>query len=273
MVKTKVFVGNLPFSIKEAELAQEFEKAGKVVGANIISRGTRSLGYGFVEFDNESDAQNAVKLLDKAQVGEPQRPINVEIAKPREEGAEGAKPARAPRRRGGFSGRGGARGGARGAERGERGGRGGARGGFRRRGPSTRRTAPKRDDSNRVPSKTTLFVANLPFRVDDEAFAKVFKDAGLVPKSATVARARSGRSKGFGFVEFEAEGDQKKAFETLNDNEVEGRKIQVKIALTEAPKAEGKPAEKKEEPKKEEKKEEKKTEKKEEPKKETSKKA
>jgi hypothetical protein len=46
----------------------------------IITRGTRSLGYGFVEFANFDDAQKAAQELDKTQIAE--RTVNVEIAKP-----------------------------------------------------------------------------------------------------------------------------------------------------------------------------------------------
>jgi len=68
MVRTKCFVGNLSFSTAESQLAKEFEVAGKVISANIITRGPRSLGYGFVEFDSEEDAQNAVRLLNKKEI-------------------------------------------------------------------------------------------------------------------------------------------------------------------------------------------------------------
>jgi len=90
MVRTKVFVGNLSFQIKDTELATEFGAAGKVIGANIITRGPRSLGYGFVEMDSEQDADNAVKVMNKKEING--RPINVEIAKPQDETKE-----RAPR--------------------------------------------------------------------------------------------------------------------------------------------------------------------------------
>jgi len=65
MVRTKVFVGNLDFKTKEPELAAAFGAAGKVIGANIITRGPRSLGYGFVEMETEEDAQKAVQLMNK----------------------------------------------------------------------------------------------------------------------------------------------------------------------------------------------------------------
>jgi len=100
---TKVFVGNLSFKTKESELSDEFSVVGRVVSANIIIRGNRSLGYGFVEFEKEQDAQSALQSLNRKSING--REINVELATPRQEGAP-----RPPNpRRGGF--RGGFRGG------------------------------------------------------------------------------------------------------------------------------------------------------------------
>jgi RNA recognition motif-containing protein len=254
---TKVFVGNLAFSTTEQTLAKEFESAGKVTSANIITRGPRSLGYGFVEMESEEAAQNAVRLLNKKEIDG--RQINVEVAKPREEGAEGEeRKERRPRAaRGGFRGTRG-RGGFRG---GFSGGRGGGR--FRRpfyrneqmeeeeeddnrpqrsfrrrrggRGRGARGGSVRRGSENREESKTTLFVANLPFKFDDQAFADVFKQIGLNPKSAHVVTKRNGLSKGYGFVEFNNEADQQKALKEINNKQVEGRDLSVKIALTENP--------------------------------------
>jgi len=274
MVRTKVFVGNLSFSTAESELAKHFETAGKVASANIITRGPRSLGYGFVEMESEQDAQNAVRLLNKKEIDG--RQINVEVAKPREEGEHEheEKPSR-----GGFRGGRGGRGGFRGGFRGGRGGRGGFRGG--RGGPingerrfqprsegegSKPRGKPERQEpDNRTPSKTLLFIANLPFSLDDDGFAKVLKDNSLAFKSAHVVKKRSGRSKGFGFAEFDNESDQQKALNALNKKAVEGRELIVKVALTDEANAASGKEEKKDEkpaPAKEEKKEEKPAEKK-----------
>jgi len=273
----KVFVGNLAFKTTEADLAREFATAGKVAGANIITRGPRSLGYGFVEFDSLDDANNAVKLLNKKDIDG--RPVNVEVAKPRAEGEEGAANNNAEGGDAAGRGRGGRRGGARGrgARGGARGTRGGARGGARssseggqqgeeatseevedtnrprggrrgRGGRGTTRGAPRGaprggrggqrnaqgsdQPDNRVESKTTLFVANLPFSLDDETFGKVFTDDGLKFKSAHVVQKRNGRSKGFGFAEFDTEEDQKKALAALNNKKIQDRELIVKIALT-----------------------------------------
>jgi len=246
MVRTKVFVGNLDFQTKEAELVQQFGQAGKVISANIITRGPRSLGYGFVEMDNEEDANKAVQLLNKKEIDG--RPVNVEVAKPRDEtkpkeGEATTTDSTNSATRGSPRGRGGRGGRSRG--RGGRGGRGFARGtsSFRPRETSTGTstgTAPVRQqqaeqkEEERTPSKTMLFVANLPFKLDDDTFAAVFKDAGLTFKSAHVVKnQRSGRSKGFGFVEFDNEADQVKALNTINKKVVDERELIVKVALTE----------------------------------------
>jgi RNA recognition motif-containing protein len=251
MVRTKVFVGNLDFQTKEAELVQQFGAAGKVISANIITRGPRSLGYGFVEMDSEEDAAKAVQLLNKKEIDG--RPVNVEVAKPRDETK--AKEANANTnstdegaRRGSSRGRGGRGGRSRGGR--GRGGRGFSRGtsSFRPRtegaprenqqnttgAPVSPKQPRERQEENRTPSKTMLFVANLPFKLDDDTFAKVFKDASLNYKSAHVVKnQRSGRSKGFGFVEFDNEADQQKALNTINKKVVDERELIVKVALTE----------------------------------------
>jgi len=254
MVRTKVFVGNLDFQTKESELAKQFSTAGKVISANIITRGPRSLGYGFVEMESEEDAQKAVQAMNKKEVDG--RPINVEVAKPRaEEGQETENKQQEGSGRGGFRGRGGrggfrgTRGGSRGGARGGatqtfqprggfRGGRGAARGGAQsfkpRNNGGTNPSKEEEEEDKRTPSKTTLFVANLPFKLDDESFGKILKDANLAYKTAHVVRnTRSQRSKGFGFIEFENEQDQQNALAALNNKTVEERQLVVKVALTE----------------------------------------
>jgi len=292
---TKVFVGNLSFKTKADELAAEFSAAGRVVSANIITRGPRSLGYGFVELESEEEASKAVALLNKRSVDG--REINVELAKPRDEtkiterrqgrGGGGGGGDRGDRggERGGMGGdRGGGRGGLRRGGGGGRGGgrgRGGAppgsdnnaplpahgdnnappsdsgRGGFRprryrprgppgggpphsnapggegiqhrERRPRGPPRGPPRPD-NRTPSSTTLFVANLPFAMEDAGLSGLFKD--LKVSKAHVVKNRNGRSKGFGFVEFENEADQKAALTASEKLVVDNRPLSVKIALT-----------------------------------------
>jgi len=234
---TKVFVGNLAFKTRENELADAFRSVVTVSNAKIITRRGRSLGYGFIEVSNEQDAQKAVTAMDKKDFDG--RQINVEVARPREEiQQQQQNEQQGEPRRGGYfrGGRGGFRGGrgGRGGFRGGRGGRGGfrgGRGGFRG-GRGGFRGGREQGPDTRVESQTSLFVANLPFSLDDAAFGKIFSDAGLRFKAAHVVTKRNGKSKGFGFVEFETNEDQQKALQTLNGKQVEGRDITLKVALT-----------------------------------------
>jgi len=246
MVRTKVFVGNLSFQTKEAELATEFAVAGKVISANIITRGPRSLGYGFVEFDSEEDAQNAVNLLSKKEING--RAVNVEIAKPQDETKRQPRPPRpegengAPRRprpRKSFR----KKEGEEGEKKPQESKKEEAEEEIPRRRPRPRRTNRVSGGGNpgerRIPtedreeSKTTLFVANLPFSLDDAAFAKIVTDLNLKLKSAHVVKKRNGRSKGYGFIEFDSQDDQQKALAALNKKVVDSRELSVKVALTE----------------------------------------
>jgi len=72
-----------------------------------------------------------------------------------------------------------------------------------------------------------LFVGGLPFATTDDELKDAFAAHGTVA-SATVVRDRdSGRSKGFGFVEFENDEEGKKAQAALNGSEMGGRTITV----------------------------------------------
>lgn len=77
-MSTRVFVGNLSFKTRAEALQEHFSAAGTVEKTNIITRGPRSLGYGFVDFKTAADAENAIKLFDQKQIDD--RVINVELA-------------------------------------------------------------------------------------------------------------------------------------------------------------------------------------------------
>lgn len=83
-------------------------------------------------------------------------------------------------------------------------------------------------------SKNTLFVHDLPFSLDDAGLAALFTDAGYKVTSAHIVRRRWGhprKSKGYGFVELESEDKQQEAMEKLQDKDVDGRAIKIKIAI------------------------------------------
>jgi cold-inducible RNA-binding protein len=75
-----------------------------------------------------------------------------------------------------------------------------------------------------------LFVGGLPFSTTDDEMKELFAAHGTVA-SATVVRDReTGRSKGFGFVEYENDDEGKKAESALNNSELGGRTISVQEA-------------------------------------------
>jgi RNA recognition motif-containing protein len=76
-----------------------------------------------------------------------------------------------------------------------------------------------------------LFVSNLPFAITQDQLQEIFAAYGQITSVNIVIDKFSGRSKGFGFVEFENEEDAGKALEALNNSEQMGRNIVVKEAL------------------------------------------
>jgi len=81
--------------------------------------------------------------------------------------------------------------------------------------------------NNSVPSETVVHVSNIAWEVNDEGLRKIF--AEFNPKVATVATRKSGKSKGFGFVEFNTKEDQEKALK-LNGSSISGRNITVQVS-------------------------------------------
>lgn len=81
-----IFVGSLPFSIDEADLKESFEAYGAVNSVKIITDKFtgRSKGFGFVEMENDSEAQKAIDELNGATVGG--RTIVVNKSEPKPEG-------------------------------------------------------------------------------------------------------------------------------------------------------------------------------------------
>jgi len=65
-----------------------------------------------------------------------------------------------------------------------------------------------------------VFVANLPFSVDDEGLTNIFE--GFNVKTAHVVKTRTGRSRGYGFVDFGTEDDQKNAITGKHNTLVTG---------------------------------------------------
>jgi RNA recognition motif-containing protein len=94
---TKVYFGNLPFTLTDEALKAFAAPAGSILSAEVIRFRERSKGFGFVTYASKEEASKAIELLnDKDLEG---RPANVKLSKPKVEGALAAqKPKRAPRK-------------------------------------------------------------------------------------------------------------------------------------------------------------------------------
>ncbi|CAM0137430.1 hypothetical protein VKS41_003210 [Umbelopsis sp. WA50703] len=238
----QVFVGNLPFRTTEKALMEFFESAGKVEKASVIMRGRRPLGYGFVSFETPEEAEKAAKELDKKDFNG--RDVNVEIAKPRTavNGATKPRPHQKRRTRRGTKEANGAaeqedddavadeKENADGMEDAEK--------PLKAKNKKKKRTQRKTDQPARIdlseehgePSKTTLFVGNLPFSTDDDGLKDILKNYRV--KSAHVVKRKTGRSKGFGFVEMEDEAEQQKVLEEMKTVTVDGREVSIKVSVS-----------------------------------------
>lgn len=322
----KVFVGNLAFQTTDQALSTAFQSCGSVLSGVVITRGRRSLGYGFVEFTTPAEAEEAVNTMNNYElsgrqlkvehVRDPsemqprprrQRPSggDANIASNNSQSSSSSQNVNQNSGGGGQQQRGGGRGAGGGGQGGQQQQQGGSQGGNnndnnRRRNPRSRRrrggatnpsntrggnnsnwqpadnnnapsggntnqgsegvgkprrrnrrvnsdNAEEQPEKEKILSKTAVFVSNLPFSVKDEQLLQIFSDFKV--KTAHVVVTRTGRSRGYGFVEFNSEDDQKAAIEKMNNASVKGnndtsRNISVSVSHS-APATEGDDDEKK----------------------------
>ena len=85
-MSSKIYVGNLPYSVTDSSLESNFAEFGRVSSAKVMmDRETgRSKGFGFVEMASAEVAQAAINGLNGTSVDG--RSIVVNLARPREEG-------------------------------------------------------------------------------------------------------------------------------------------------------------------------------------------
>lgn len=85
----KIYVGNLPHQMTEAELQTIFSEAGNVVSAKIITdRQTgQPRGFGFVEMETKAEGRRAISTINTRNVDG--RALTVNEAKPQKSGFGG----------------------------------------------------------------------------------------------------------------------------------------------------------------------------------------
>ena len=90
-------------------------------------------------------------------------------------------------------------------------------------------SAEKETPTTTVATKK-LYVGSLPYSWSVEQLEALFTPFGRVSSTAIVSDQVTRKSKGFGFVEMDTEDSAKKAMESLNGKEIEGRPLTVREA-------------------------------------------
>lgn len=82
-----IYIGNIPYSMKEQNLIDVFQEFGPVESAKVIidKKTKRSKGYGFIEMRNEKDEDTAVESMNGQDLGG--RKVKVSKANPKKESA------------------------------------------------------------------------------------------------------------------------------------------------------------------------------------------
>lgn len=75
-----------------------------------------------------------------------------------------------------------------------------------------------------------IFVAGLPYDLDDAELEEIFEKFGKVVSAKVVMDKETGKSKGFGFVDMPNETEAKDAIESLNDISLGKKPLIVKQA-------------------------------------------
>ncbi len=75
-----------------------------------------------------------------------------------------------------------------------------------------------------------LIIRNLDRSTTEAEIRAMFEQYGSVQSCTLVMDQKTGKSKGFGFVEMPRQGEAKAAMKTLNGKDVAGSKIRVKKA-------------------------------------------
>lgn len=84
-----------------------------------------------------------------------------------------------------------------------------------------------------------LYIGNLPYNTTEADLHELFEQAGEVVSAVIVMDRDTGRSRGFGFVEFATEQEAQKAIQTLNGTEYGGRTLRVDEARERMERREG----------------------------------
>lgn len=250
ILANRVYIHNLPWTLTNAQLAEQLSTAGTVRYASImVHPDGRSKGCAIVEFSSSAESKVAIETLNDLEIDG----RKILIREDREPGVAGAvRPARIGG--GGGAGGGAMRGGGRGGYGAGRGGavRGGGfayggAGGYPRHGFDAAGGAPRaprpEGAAPRPPTVpgSSLYVTNLAWSVS----WKELKDA-FAPYSATYADVKlqpDGRSRGWGIVRFDSPENAAAAMAALNGSVLFDRPMSIREDTGPKPKVDAPAAE------------------------------
>ncbi|XP_037552948.1 myelin expression factor 2 [Nematolebias whitei] len=209
--RNRVFISNIPYDMKWQAIKDVMrEKVGEVTYVELYKDAEgKSRGCGVVEFKDEEFVKKAVSTMNKHDLNG--RPLNIK------EDPDGEHARRALQRMGGS----------------QQGGR------VQDMGPSGMNVPHSIANNPNIPPDvihalqagrlgTTVFVANLDFRVGWKKLKEVFGMAGLV-KRADVKEDKDGKSRGMGTVTFEQPLEAVQAISMFNGQMLFERQMHVKI--------------------------------------------
>jgi RNA recognition motif-containing protein len=75
-----------------------------------------------------------------------------------------------------------------------------------------------------------LYVGNLPFSVNSDELEQMFSEYGEITSVQVITDRETGRSRGFGFVEFANDDAGRKAIEEMDGADSGGRRLTVNVA-------------------------------------------
>ncbi|OAY55311.1 glycine-rich RNA-binding protein 2, mitochondrial [Manihot esculenta] len=85
-------------------------------------------------------------------------------------------------------------------------------------------------NSIRCMSSSKLFVGGLSYGTDDQSLKDAFSGFGEVVSARVITDRDSGRSRGFGFVDFSSNESASSALSAMDGQELQGRNIRVSYA-------------------------------------------
>jgi RNA recognition motif-containing protein len=85
-----------------------------------------------------------------------------------------------------------------------------------------------------------MYVSNLSFHTGEDELKKLFEAFGAVSSAKVITDRETGRSRGFGFVEMDADEEANAAIKSLHNKDIDGRAMSVTIAREKAPRSDNK---------------------------------